>query len=34
MKGIIWNDESLGANLNEVEIPEDLKEKLKNIEKN
>ena len=27
MKGIVWNDESLGANYEEVEIPADLKEK-------
>ncbi len=26
MKGIVWNDESLGANYDEIEIPENLKE--------
>ena len=26
MKGIVWDDESLGAKFNEVEIPADLKE--------
>src|ERR1700678_2747275 len=27
MKGIIWNDESLGANFKDIDIPEDLVEK-------
>src|SRR5690606_38865860 len=27
MKGIVWEDESLGAKYNEIEIPDDLKEK-------
>ncbi|MDG1287899.1 MAG: elongation factor G [Rickettsiales bacterium] len=27
MKGLVWNDESLGAKWDEIEIPDDLKEK-------
>ena len=33
MKGIIWNDESLGAKFEEVEIPEDLKEEAEKYRK-
>ncbi len=29
MKGIVWNDESMGAEYDVIEIPEDLKEKAK-----
>ena len=34
MKGIVWQNEDLGAKFEYVEIPADLKKKLKNIEKN
>ena len=33
MKGIIWNDESLGAKFEEVEIPENLKEEAEKYRK-
>ena len=29
MKGLVWEAEDLGAKFNEVEIPEDLKDKAK-----
>jgi len=33
MKGVIWNDESLGAKFEEVEIPENLKEEVEKYRK-
>jgi Translation elongation factors (GTPases) len=33
MKGIIWNDESLGAKFDIVEIPADLKSRSRQVQK-
>ena len=34
MKAVLWKEEKLGAEFEYVEIPNDLKNKQKNIEKN
>ena len=34
MKAVLWKEEKLGAEFEVTEIPEDLKESSKNIEKN
>ena len=34
MKGVVWQNEDLGAKFEYIDIPADLKQKLKNIEKN
>ena len=34
MKGVVWQNEDLGAKFDYVDIPTELKEKATNIEKN